>query len=70
LQHVIDRVLMHAGAFRDDLPDLTTHAPDETRGALAMLVPRIVRKDSMQIAIVNCGPIEVVSFAFAAVVFA
>src|SRR5688500_20098686 len=61
---------MHAGAFGDDLSHLTTHAPNETRGTFPVLVTRIIGEDSMQIAIVNGGPIEVVTFAFAAVVFA
>ena len=67
---MIDRVLVHAGAFGDDLSHLTTHTPDETRGALTLAMPRVVRKDSMQIAIVNGGPFEVVTFTFAAIVFA
>ena len=50
---MIDRVLVHAGAFGDDLSHLTTHTPDETRGALTLAMPRVVRKDSMQIVIVN-----------------
>src|SRR5688500_15866033 len=61
---------MHAGAFRDDLSHLTTHAPNETRGTFPVLVTRIIGEDPMQIAIVNGGPIEVVTFAFAAIVFA
>src|SRR5688572_7774726 len=70
LQHVIDRVLVHAGAFRDDLSHLTTYTPDETCCALTLTMPRVVRENPMQIAIVNGGPFEVVSLSFASIVFA
>src|ERR1051325_2592138 len=68
LQHVIDCVLMHAGAFSNDLPHFAPHLPNEAGGALARLVSWIVRKDSMKIAIVNCGPFEVVTLALATIV--
>src|SRR5215212_1696094 len=70
LQHVIDRVLMHAGAFSNDLSHLATDLAQETRSAGQCLVPRIVREDAMEISIVNCGPFEVVTLALAAIVFA
>jgi len=47
LQHVIDRVLMHAGAFGNDLSHFTTHLAKKERGALLVSVSRIVREDSV-----------------------
>jgi hypothetical protein len=32
LEHVIDRVLVHSGAFGNDLAHLTTHLAQKTRG--------------------------------------
>src|ERR1041385_915515 len=70
LQHVVYRVLMHAGAFSNNLSHFASHPAQKTCGALFWLVSRIVTEDAIEIAIVNCGPLEVVSFAFATVVFA
>ena len=70
LQHVIDRVLVHARAFSNDLSHLTTHLAKEARSARFALVSRIVRENSMQFSIVNCGPFEVVTLALATIVIA
>src|SRR5215213_8284816 len=70
LQHVIDRVLVYAGAFSNHLSHLATHLAHEARGARPCLVSWIVGKDSMEIPIVNCGPFEVVTLTLAPVVFA
>ena len=69
LQHVIDGVLMHAGAFSNDLPDLATDLTNEAGGTGPCFVSWIVGKDSMKISIVNGGPFEVVTLALATVVF-
>ena len=61
---------MHAGPFRNDLTHFSTHLANETRGARLRLVTRVIREDSTQIAIVNSGPLEIVTFTFAAIVFA
>src|SRR6185369_4122460 len=70
LQHVIDRVLMHAGAFSNDLTHFATHFAKEHRRTRFVPVSRIVREDSVQFAIVNCGPFEVVTLALATIVIA
>jgi hypothetical protein len=47
LQHVIDCVLMHAGALGNDLSHFTTHLAKKHRSARFVPVSRIVREDSM-----------------------
>src|SRR5215211_4201585 len=69
LQHVIDRVLMHAGAFSNDLPHFAPHLAHEAGRAGPCLVSRLVGKNSMKISVVNGGPFEVVTLALATVVF-
>src|ERR1043165_3617904 len=61
---------MHARAFRNDLSHFTAHLPQKSSRTRFLLVARIVGEDATQIAIVNSGPLEVVAFAFAAIVFA
>src|SRR6185295_8687236 len=61
---------MHAGVFRDDLSHLSADLTNETCSTHSLPVTRFVRKYSMQIAIVNCGPLEVVALAFATIMFA
>src|SRR5215470_347611 len=70
LQHVIDRVLVHACTFSDDLSHLESHLAQKTDGTLAMFVMWIVGEDATQIAIVNSGPFEVVTLALAAIMIA
>src|SRR5215208_6478506 len=69
LQHVVYRVLMHARTFSNDLSHLTPYLAKETCGTHFRLVSRIVRENSIEIAIVNCGPLEVVALALAPVMF-
>src|SRR4030095_7531514 len=69
LQHMVYRVLMDAGTFSNDLSHLTPHLAKKTCSTWFRLVPRIVRENSIEIAIVNCGPLEVVTLALAPVVF-
>jgi len=45
LQHVIDRVLVHAGALSNDLSHFSAHRAKETRSARFALVSRIVGED-------------------------
>src|SRR5215210_4402450 len=69
LQHVIDRVLMDASAFGNDLSHFAPHLANKTCGAGPCLVPWIVGKDPVKISIVNCRPFKVVTLALATVVF-
>src|ERR1043166_924189 len=70
LEHVIDRVLVHARAVGNDLSHFTTYLAQKTRRTRFRFMSWIVREDSPQIAIVNSGPLEVVTLALAAVMFA
>src|SRR3712207_4062092 len=63
LQHVVYRVLMHTGALGNDLSHLTPHLAQETCSTHFRLVSRIVGENSIEIAIVNRGPLEVVTLA-------
>src|SRR5215217_9018964 len=69
LQHVIDRVLMHTSALRNYLTHFAPHLANETRGTGPCLVSWVIRKNSMEISIVNRGPFKVVTLALATIVF-
>src|SRR2546425_8051404 len=70
LQHVIDCVLVNSGSLGNDLTNFATHAAEKTCGAGTGVMMWIVRKDSTQIAIVDSGPIKVITLTLAAIMFA
>src|SRR6267142_37763 len=70
LEHVVDSVLMNAGAFSDYLANFTPNAAEKTSGAWQRLIKRIGGEDPQQITIVNRRPVKVVFLAFAPIVFA
>src|ERR1041385_587360 len=66
---MIDRVLVHASSFGNDLTHLASHAANKTRCTWPRPHLRFVGKNSIKITIVNSRPFEVVALTFTSIVF-
>jgi len=58
VEHLVERELIFAGPFRDEPADVAAMVPDKGRGRRRMPMPRIVREDAQQIAVVGARRID------------
>src|SRR5258708_15135076 len=70
LQHLVERELILARPGGDEFADFRTVAAEEVRGELLPVVPRIVGKESLEIAVVEVGIADQVSLPLVGVVLA